>query len=98
LADANDRRIWDYIWKANVPEKIKIHGWRVASNTVAVKKDCLKRMLMTDITWDICGNGEENEYHANILRTKSDALRNAFRKMWTLPDEKAFWYTGEDWL
>lgn len=97
-ADANDRRIWDYIWKANVPEKIKIHGWRVASNTVATKRNCLKRTLTTDSTCDICGNGEENEYHANISRTKSEALRNAFRKMWTLPDEKAFWYTWEDWL
>ncbi|XP_073360706.1 uncharacterized protein [Aegilops tauschii subsp. strangulata] len=41
---------------------------------------------------------EENEYHAVVACTKSKALRHAMREHWSLPKEKDFWYTGEDWL
>uniref|UniRef100_A0A453TDR2 Uncharacterized protein n=1 Tax=Aegilops tauschii subsp. strangulata TaxID=200361 RepID=A0A453TDR2_AEGTS len=31
--EAEDHSIWDVVWKANIPEKIKIFGWRVATRT-----------------------------------------------------------------
>lgn len=96
--DADDRSIWDLIWKAKVPGKIWIFGWRIATNTLATKKNKCKRTLEMDSTCNICGNGEEDEYHAVISCTKSRALREAMRKEWYLPAEKAFRYTGNDWL
>lgn len=97
-SDPNDRSIWDLIWKTKVPGKVRIFGWRVATNTLATKRNKWKRSIETDATCCICGNGDEDEYHAVIACTKSRALRLAMREKWSLPAEKRFWYTGKDWL
>ena len=57
-----------------------------------------RRTIVQDSVCDICGNGEEDEYHVVISCTKSKAFRFAMRKEWRLPEEKEFWYTGTDWL
>lgn len=97
-SDPNDRSIWDLIWKSKVPGKVRIFGWRVATNTLATKENKWKRTLELDNTCSICGNCTENEHHAVIMCTKSRALRDAMREIWNLPDESKFWYTGENWL
>lgn len=96
--ESNDRSIWDLIWKAKVPGKVRIFGWRIATNTLATKRNKWKRTLEIDDTCNICGNGAEDEYHAMIACTKSRALRFAMRENWSLPPEENFWFTGEDWL
>ena len=95
--EAGDRNIWDLIWKAKVPEKVRIFGWRVATNTLATKRNKFKRTLELEPTCSICGNGEEDEFHAVSTCTKSRALRDAMRKEWPLPAEKSFRNTGNDW-
>lgn len=92
--NADDRSIWDLIWKAKVPQKVRIIGWRVAINTLATKKNKHKKTLEMDSVCNICGNGDEDEFHAVISCTKSKALRAAMRKYWPLPAEIAFRYTG----
>lgn len=96
--DVDDRSIWGIIWKAKVPGKIRIFGWRVATNTLATKKNKWRRTLEVDSTCKICGNGEEDEFHAVVACTKSRALRNEMRAVWDLPAEDQFRNTGEDWL
>lgn len=83
-SDPNDRSIWDLIWKSRVPGKVRIFGWRVATNTLATKENKWKRTLEVDATCSICGNGTENEHHAVIMCTKSRALRTAMREVWNL--------------
>jgi hypothetical protein len=97
-AGVDDRSSWDLIWKAAIPEKVKIFAWRVATNTLATKVNKCKRTLETDNTCTICGHSDENEYHAVVACTKSRALRHEMRKHWNLPKEQAFWHTGVDWL
>lgn len=89
-----DRSIWDLIWKANGPPKVQIFGWRVATNSLATKKNKHRRTITIDATCDICGNGVEDEYHAVIACTKNKALRQKMRKEWDLPPEEKFWNTG----
>lgn len=96
--DANDRSIWDLIWKAKVPGKVRIFGWRIATNTLATKRNKWRRTIETEAVCNICGNGEEDEYHVVVSCTKSRALRFAMREVWNLPQEKSFWHTGNDWL
>ena len=36
-ATNGERRLWNIIWKANVPQKIGIFAWRAASNSLAVQ-------------------------------------------------------------
>lgn len=95
---SHNRSMWDIIWKAKVPEKIKIFGWRTATNTLPTKLNKWKRTLDMDSTCNICGMGEENEHHAVVSCTKSRALRTEMRKVWNIPSETLFQFTGEDWL
>jgi hypothetical protein len=39
-----DRRIWDTIWKMDVPHKVRIFAWRAATNSLPVK-DSLHRRI-----------------------------------------------------
>ena len=32
-----ERRLWDIIWKDNIPQKIRIFGWRAASDSLAIQ-------------------------------------------------------------
>ena len=82
----------------NIPERIKIFGWRVATGTLPTKKKKCKRTIVHDSICDICGHGDEYEYHAVLACTKSRARHFAMRKEWSIPDEHEFWYTGSDWL
>ncbi|CAM0876789.1 unnamed protein product [Alopecurus aequalis] len=46
----------------------------------------------------ICGQTEEDAFHASVSCSKASALRHAMREYWDLPAESCFVYTGEDWL
>lgn len=96
--DPGDRSVWDVIWKANVPEKIKIFSWRVSTQSLATKHNTFRRTIVKEDVCDICGVESENEYHAVIACTRSKALREAMREHWELPKERAFRMTGTDWL
>ena len=96
--EVQDRSIWDNIWKAKVPPKVKIFGWRVATSSLATKKNKFRRTLELDAICNICGVDEEDEFHAVLECTKSSAVREALRKVWDLPPEVAFLRTGPDWL
>jgi hypothetical protein len=94
----NSRKIWKIIWRANVPKKVRIFGWRVACDNLATKRNKLRRTLEMESICNICGTEEEDSYHATVKCTKSRALRYEMRKHWDLPPERAFSYTGTDWL
>jgi ribonuclease HI len=97
-APNGNRIIWNTIWKSNVPPKIRIFGWRVATDTLDTKKNKWRRTLEVDSRCSICGNGDEDAFHATITCTKAKALRHELRKSWDLPSECIFAYKGADWL
>lgn len=92
------RNLWDIIWKARVPEKIKIFGWRVAANSLATKQNTCRRTITTDNVCSLCGCEEEDEFHAVSACTRSKALRFTMRPAWNLPKEEKFRHNGKDWL
>ena len=87
--DADDRRIWDIIWKAEVPEKIRLpfFGWRVATGTLATEKKI-------DSVCNLCGCDEEDGFHAMTACTKSRALRHDIKSSWLLTREDKFRNNG----
>ncbi|XP_062186766.1 uncharacterized protein LOC133890399 [Phragmites australis] len=93
-----EQKIWESIWKANVPTKVRIFAWRLAREGLATQKGRYRRSLCPMATCEICGNGEEDGFHAVVLCTKSRALREALRQHWSLPDEIELRYTGPNWL
>jgi hypothetical protein len=34
---AGDRDLWNMVWKANVPPKVRVFGWKLATNTLGVQ-------------------------------------------------------------
>lgn len=54
LNDASDRSPWDSIWKAKVPEKIRIFWWRVATKSLDTKQNKCKRTIVKDDVCDVC--------------------------------------------
>jgi hypothetical protein len=94
----NSRNVWKPIWNSNVPSKVKIFGWRAASDNLATKKNKFRRTLELDSTCNICGREEEDSFHATVNCTKARALRWAMRTHWDLPPEHCFYKTGPEWL
>jgi hypothetical protein len=75
-----------------------VFGWRAAKDNLATKRNKFKRTLEFDSVCPVCGNDVENSFRAIVECTKARALRLEMSKIWDLPDESAFRYTGPDWL
>ena len=97
-SEPGDRTVWDVIWKAKIPERIKIFGWRVATQSLATKHNTHRRTIVPEDICDNCGTEPEDEFHAVISCTRSKALRNGMRSAWDLPKEQDFSKTGKNWL
>jgi hypothetical protein len=93
-----DRPVWDSIWKANVPQKIRVFGWRAATNTLAVLENVHRRISTTRPTCSVCGSAEEDTHHALVECTLSKVLRHGMRSVWTLPPESKFPKSGKEWF
>jgi hypothetical protein len=93
-AKENKRNIWNHIWSAPVPSKVKVFGWRTAKDNLPTKTNKFKRSLELDKTCIICGHEAENSCHATVACTKARALRDEMRKTWDLPSEENFGYMG----
>jgi hypothetical protein len=93
-----NRSLWKGVWSAPVPNKVKIFGWRLASNNLATQENNWRRTLETQNIFQICGTDKENSFHATVSCTKAKAIRHKMRKYWNLPREEEYRDTGKDWL
>ena len=93
-----ERKIWDIIWKANVPQKIRIFAWRVATNSLAVQVNRVMHHQATLSTCSICGVEDENTFHALVKCPKAYALLMAMRDILDPPGEEVFKHSGSDWF
>jgi hypothetical protein len=81
-APNGDRKIWQNIWTAPVPNKVRIFSWRLASDNLPTQKNKWRRTLELQNTCTICGNGTEDIFHAVVECTKAKALRHSMRTHW----------------
>jgi ribonuclease HI len=95
---SGDRGIWDLVWKAHVPNKIRVFAWKVATSTLAVKSELHRRINTIEPVCTICGREDEDAHHALVRCTMARALREEMRKVWTLPSEETFQASGTEWL
>jgi hypothetical protein len=92
------RSLWECIWSAPVPTKVRIFGWRLVADNLATKNNKWRRNLETINTCSICGTETKNSYHATMSCTKARALRHMMRNLWNIPKESDFRFTWNDWL
>jgi hypothetical protein len=60
----NPRNAWNIIWKCNIPQKVKIFGWKAVSNGLSTLENKVKRTLERDATCQICGTEKEDTLHS----------------------------------
>jgi hypothetical protein len=95
LESEGDRRVWELVWKAKVPQKIHIFAWRIAIGSLAVRLGMHWRMPNIDPVCAICGMGMEDDHHALIDCTLARDLRHELRNVWSLPSEEVFMVSGK---
>lgn len=95
---SGERKIWDLVWKASVPPKLRVFAWRVASDSLGVRLNLSKRISTVDPTCTICGQATEDAHHALITCTLARALREELRAHWRLPCEASFLGKGKEWI
>jgi hypothetical protein len=93
-----DRKVWDLIWKLNVPPKLRVFAWRAASDSLGVRLNLSKRVHTITPICTICGHASEDAHHAIVSYTLARALREELRAHWSLPDEVAFRGSNKEWL
>jgi hypothetical protein len=50
-----DRGIWNLVWKAKVPQKLRVFAWKAATSTLAVRSGLHHRIPKIDPTCIMCG-------------------------------------------
>jgi hypothetical protein len=93
-----DRGIWNLVWRAKVPHKLRVFAWRAATTTWALSVGLHHRMSKVNPTCTICAAADEDEHHALITCTLARALRKGMRDFWSLPPEEAFLGNDTEWL
>jgi hypothetical protein len=91
-----ERDLWNLIWKTKVQPKIRVFGWKLATNSLGVQSLRHRRKMDILPTCSICGTESEDSFHAMISCTKPSALRQKMREDWDLLQENAFRFTGND--
>ncbi|KAM0864202.1 hypothetical protein ACQ4PT_044078 [Festuca glaucescens] len=93
-----ERKVWDLVWKANYPPKLRIFAWRVASDSLGTRQNLNRRIATVNPTCSICGCEVEDAHHALITCTVARALREELRMQWLLPNELAFRENQKEWI
>jgi hypothetical protein len=76
-----ERPLWKTIWNSNVPPKVEIFTWKLATNSLAVQANRSRRIPNVLPTCTICGMEEETGYHATMRCGKAMALRQGLAKI-----------------
>jgi hypothetical protein len=90
--------MYNEIWSASVPPKVRIFPWRLSQNGLATQENRQRRSFERDARCQICGVEDESGFHAVVRCTKATALRHEMRNVWVLPNEQQFQHSGPDWL
>ena len=69
-----ERGIWGLIWKANIPQKIRIFAWRAATNSLAVQINRVKHHQTNSGMCSICGVEDEITFPSRARCSKARAL------------------------
>jgi hypothetical protein len=80
-----------------VPPKVRVFGWKLATNTLGVQVRRCRRKMDILPTCSICGTEAETSFHAMIVCTKVKALRQKMREEWDLPPDNNLRFKGDDW-
>jgi hypothetical protein len=91
------RSLYNEIWKAKVPPKVRVFAWKLSQDGWAKQSNKHRRTLTKDAICQLCGKEDGTGYPTVVRCTKPTTLRHVMRRHCMLPDEEAIRYTGPDW-
>jgi hypothetical protein len=62
-APDGNRKVWDLIWKSDVPPKVQHFAWRLATDSLPTWQNKYRRMLETTSQYPVCGVETEDNFH-----------------------------------
>jgi hypothetical protein len=92
------RSLYNVVWKADVPPKVRIFAWKLARESLATNNNWKHHHITKDATCQVCGREAKTGWHAIVQCTKARALRHELRQFWDLPNEHQLKHSGPDWL
>ena len=63
LVQPSNISLWSRIWKARVPNKIRIFSWRACHNILPMKDNLVKRRVLEDARCCFCHKADELVLH-----------------------------------
>ena len=57
-------QVWAKLWKLNVPNKIKVFGWRACHNILPTRDNLMLRKIVEEDGCMLCSRGAETRIHA----------------------------------
>ena len=82
LDDNKQRKFWKFLWKINVPHKVRHFAWRACKDILPTKENLAKRKVLVEGTCKTCQSGLETSSH---LFWECDKVREAWTMLKLFP-------------
>jgi hypothetical protein len=92
------RLMYNDLWTAPIPQKVRIFAWRLAQESLATQINRKKQSLEENGRCQICAREDESGNHTVVSCTKAAGLWALMRQHWSLPPERMFTRPGPEWL
>jgi hypothetical protein len=92
------RAIWKALWGCPAPPKVRIFGWKLATNSLATWENKKKRNMEITDTCVICGMECESTFHTFCRCPMARNLWQAMKEVWPLPSLTDLTSSGSEWL
>lgn len=93
-----DRAIWNLVWKASVPPKMRMFAWQVASGSLVTNLKKHRHHLGTHGNCPLCGRERESSFHALLVCPNASAFWDTMQKQWPLPNRIDITCTCDEWF
>jgi hypothetical protein len=98
ISPDGSRKIWDLIWKSNVPPKVQNFAWRLATNSLPTWRNKCRRTLEVTDQCPVCGVEAEDNFHPFVRCTLAVQLWSYMMEVWHLPPGDSIENNGVEWL
>lgn len=90
--------MWNLIWKASVPHKMRIFAWKVVSGALATNLEKNRWHVGSHASCVVCGLEDESTFHAFVACPNVAALWDSMQLEWPLANRVDVQWTGDEWL
>jgi hypothetical protein len=74
------RPMYNEIWKAKVPPKVRVFAWKLSQDGLTTQSKQKRRKVTKDAMCQLCGREDKTEFHAVVRCTKPTTLRHEMRR------------------